>query len=290
MPDRILVVEDDESMRDALAMLLRDQGYEVDTATNGREAIEHVDQAIPALIISDIRMPGGGGLDMVKRLRERAGSADLPIILVSGLTARERRVAALDLGADDYLHKPFDADELLARVRVHLRHARRHQELARRAVVDPLTGLMNRAGIMAVMRRARERALRGEAQLSILAIDLDRFKALNDRHGHQAGDQALKQISRALLDSVRIADHVGRIGGDEFVIVVPDSGIGAEALAGRLRAMAMPTLSLTGDDGGISLSIGAATLEPGETLDSLLARADAQMYIAKRERHRDRAS
>ena len=289
VPDRILVVEDDPSTREALESLLTAHGYEVDTASDGMEAIEHVDHDAPSLIISDVRMPGVGGLDMVKALRERANSADVPIIMVSGMTERQRRVAALDIGADDYLPKPIDSEELLARVRVHLRHARRHQELARRAVIDPLTGLLNRAGILSVLRRARERSERSGEPLSVLAVDVDRFKQLNDHYGHNAGDHALRQIARALSDGIRLADHVGRLGGDEFIVVVPDAIAAANALADRLRAVPLARVLVSpGEEIVITLSIGAASLEPGESIEALIGRADAEMYRDKRERRRDR--
>ena len=291
MADRILIVEDDPSTREALESLLTTHGYEVETASDGSEAIEQVDHEPPSLIISDVRMPGVGGLDLVRKLRQTATAADVPIIMMSGNNERRRRVDALDLGADDYLAKPVDAEELLARVRVHLRHAHRHQELARRAVVDPLTGLLNRAGILSVLRRARDRAERTGEPLSILAVDVDRFKELNDRHGHHAGDGALRQIARALVDGVRLDDHVGRIGGDEFVVVVPDGGdAGARALAERLRTLPLTRLEIEGSEAIVmTLSIGVATLEAGESLDSLLQRADGAMYLDKRDHQGQRA-
>jgi len=282
--DRILVVEDDDGSRNALAALLVDHGFEVDSAQNGVEALELVADRTPALIISDVRMPRGGGLAMVRELRARAASEDIPIILVSADSARDRRVAGLDIGADDFLGKPLDPDELMARVRVHLRHAHRQDELRRRAVIDPLTGLLNRDGIFAVLRRAQERGARDPESVGALVLDVDRFKKLNDDHGHAAGDTALRMIARALVDAVRVADHVGRIGGDEFLVVLPEGGeAGARALADRLRSLALPPLAVGPDrELAVTMSVGCAVLKDGESLDSLVERADAAMYRAKR--------
>ena len=290
--DRILIVEDDDDVRDAIAALLEEQGYVVETARDGAEAVQKVEDDPPALVISDVRMPGMDGFHLVERLREQASTADVPIILLSALDEHERRVAGLDLGADDYLGKPAHPDELLARVRVHLRHAHRQQALVRRSLLDPLTGALNRRGILAVLRRERERALRTRTPLSVLMLDVDGFKALNDTHGHAAGDSALRLIARAIVDAVRVVDHVGRLGGDEFVVAVPDGDEqAAAALAARLEVLDLPALEVEGGEVlRVEVSVGAATMREGESLDALLERADAEMYARKRARARQAPS
>jgi two-component system, cell cycle response regulator len=290
--DRILIVDDDDDAREALQLLLEAHGYEVWTARDGAEAVAEVQRHPPALIISDLRMPGMDGFGLVEQLRARSATAHLPIILLSAVHERERRVAGLDLGADDYLTKPADPAELLARVRVHLRHAHRQQALVRRSLLDPLTGALNRRGILAVLRRERERALRTGGPLSVLMLDVDGFKELNDTYGHAIGDEVLQQIARAIVDAVRVVDHVGRIGGDEFVVAVPDGdAAAAAALAARLRVLRLGPLAV--GEGGhlrVAVSVGAATMEIGESLDTLLARADAEMYRCKRARARAAAA
>jgi two-component system, cell cycle response regulator len=283
--DRILVVEDDDDAREALAELLVEQGYDVATARDGIEAIEMAERAPPTLVISDVCMPRRDGFALIGELRRHTASADTPIILMSGITERERRVRGLDLGADDYLGKPVDADELLARVRVHLRNARRRQELERRSLLDPLTGVLNRRGLMAALRREYERVHRGGAPLSVLVFDVDRFKELNDNHGHQVGDLVLRHIAREISDAVRAVDHVGRVGGDEFLVVIPDADEAAvDALAARLAELRLPPLMFDGTALDVGVSIGVATLRAGETVDQLLARGDAAMYQRKRQR------
>lgn len=284
MAAHLLIVEDDPLAREAMAALLGDEGYRVTTAPDGHAALALVGHELPDLVISDVRMPRGDGLELVQRLRARAPTARVPVILVSALAEADRRIAALDLGADDFLAKPVDPGELLARVRVQLRRVDERRELERRALVDPLTGALNRRGIADVLRREVERARRGGGALSVLAIDVDHFKSINDTYGHQLGDTVLRLLARMLTDAVRLADHVGRPGGDEFLVVLPDTTAeAAAALAARLRRTALPALSVgPHPDLVVTVSIGAATLEPDDTLDELLERADQEMYRMKR--------
>jgi diguanylate cyclase (GGDEF)-like protein len=285
--DRILVVDDDDDIREDLAEFLTQHGYEVSTARDGLEAVAAVERSAPSLVISDVRMPRGDGLQLVQELRGRAEYADLPILLFSAMRERRQRIGGLDRGADDYLSKPIDPDELLARVRVQLRHAHRRQDLQRRMFLDPLTGVLDRRGLMQVLRHEHERVQRSpEIQLSILLIDIDRFKALNDARGHQAGDQVLRDLAARLTATVRAVDHVARIGGDEFVVVTPDGGhAAATTLAWRLAELRIPDLEADDHELAVGLSIGVATLQAGESVDALLERADAEMYERKRRRH-----
>jgi diguanylate cyclase (GGDEF)-like protein len=281
--DHILVVEDDEGAREALAEILSDEGYRVTTARDGVAALELIAHDLPALVISDVRMPRGDGLQLVRRLRAHLATEHLPVLLLSALGTPDRRAAGIDLGADDYLAKPVDITELLARVRSHLRRAHDRRQLARRALIDPLTGVLNRRGISEVLQTAVAAARRAGAPLSILAIDVDRFKALNDTYGHQAGDTVLRHVARSLSDAVRTADHVGRYGGDEFLVVLVETeATAAEALAARLRSLRLPLAVDDTEEIEVKISIGAATLRGDDTVDTLLARADQQMYRVKR--------
>jgi two-component system cell cycle response regulator len=202
---------------------------------------------------------------------------------MSALAAPNRRIRGLDLGADDFVAKPVDFGELLARVRAHLRRAQERDELERRSLLDPLTGVLNRRGIAAELNRELHRARRSGAHLSVLMVDVDHFKALNDTHGHQAGDTVLRHVAGALVAAVRVADQVGRYGGDEFLVVLPDTDLeAATALATRLHAVRLPRLALCGAELEVTASIGAATLLGDDTVDSLVERADRQMYRVKK--------
>jgi two-component system chemotaxis response regulator CheY len=271
----ILVAEDDPSSRAALAELLAELGYEVKTARDGLEGLEWALQSSLDLVITDLQMPRLDGLALIQRLRELPAHMDVPLILLSGLNDPLQRAGALDRGADDFLTKPVEIDELLARVRLHLRHGSRSRELQLRAVFDELTGVLNRRGTHETLEREVHRSERNKAALSVLLIDLDGFKAINDSRGHAAGDRVLKHVGRKLTLELRAHDRVGRWGGDEFLIILPDTDrVAAGCLAGRLRSALLP----------IQISIGAADARPGDSVESLVARADSAMYADKAAR------
>jgi two-component system cell cycle response regulator len=221
-------------------------------------------------------------LDLVRRLGERAATDWLPVILHGGRASAEERVAALDLGAFDILAPMPDDAELLARLRAALRVRARMEFLERRAYRDGLTGLINRGALEDQLRRHWESSRRHGTTLSVLIVDLDRFKEINDTHGHPAGDAALRRPAAVLTRSVRGSDIVARYGGDEFVVVAPACPpTSAVILADRFRTgLAAPggaTLPLT-------LSIGIAGSDGPEPahLDELLHQADQALYLAKR--------
>jgi two-component system, cell cycle response regulator len=285
---RILVVEDDPDAREALSDLLTSFGYEVATAGDGDEALAEVEREIPDLVVSDVCMPHTDGFRMVERLRSATGPRYVPVILVSARSDIERRVIGLDVGADDYIAKPVEAEELLARVRAQLRRVERQKELLQRTILDELTGVLNRRGLIDVLEREFKRADRLQSPLSVLVVDVDDFKEINDTYGHAVGDAVLERIADFLGGQLRGSDQVGRLGGDEFVVILPHtSGLDAGALAERLRTMDRVGVELPGAEQlEVHLSVGAATCHPGRDLDvgsdELLHRADQAMYREKR--------
>lgn len=282
-PAVILVVEDDPASQALLVGLLSDEGYRVLPAGGAWEALQVLEREPPDLVVSDVCMSGGDGLSLVEALRE-GPHGRLPVILVSAQVETDRRVRALDLGADDFVTKPIDLDELLARVRAQLRRSQRERELASRSYVDELTGLPNRRALMEFFAREQRAARRtGQAQ-SLAMVDVNAFKSLNDTHGHAAGDEALRSVARFLFDTVRATDCVGRLGGDEFLIVLRDAGESeAEEFASRLRARLPLTFELTPELSlPLWLAVGVTTARPLESLELALPRADARMYDDKR--------
>jgi diguanylate cyclase (GGDEF)-like protein len=236
----------------------------------------------PSLILIRWDLPCGGGLDLVRRLGERGATDWVPLILHGEGATAEERVAALDLGAFDVLAPTSGDAELLARLRAALRLRERMKLLERRAYRDGLTGLINRGALDDQLLRHWEAARRHGTSLSVLIVDLDRFKEINDTYGHAAGDDALRRTAAVLTRSVRASDIVARYGGDEFVIVAPACPpASAVILAARLRAgLAAPdapalplTLSI-----GIAGSIGPVPAR----LEELLQEADQALYLAKR--------
>jgi two-component system cell cycle response regulator len=285
--ESILLVDDDEDTLELLRAVLEREGYQVAEALGGLDAISQVERCRFDLVLSDVSMALGDGFTLVTALRS-AGLHDCPVVLMSAEHDTKRRVLGLDLGADDFMAKPVQAEELLARVRAHLRRARRHAELKRDTLHDSLTGVLNRLGFME--RFASQAALlsRRPGALSLLMIDVDGFKAVNDQYGHVVGDAVLKHVSEALVRHVRASDSVGRWGGDEFAILAPETDAAtALTLCERVRALCPIQMAIGRErDGelGIGLSVGAATTYAKEPFDALLSRADAVMYDDKRKR------
>jgi diguanylate cyclase (GGDEF)-like protein len=279
---RVLVVDDLRSTRDVLAALLGDEGYEVSVAEDGSTALRHAESAPPDLILSDLEMPDLGGLGLLRQVRQHPSLCEVPVILMSAHHETQHRVEGFALGADDFVPKPLDFPELACRIRRHLYRAGRQQDALRASASDPLTGLLNRRGIDNFF--ARSSAANRTSALSIVLADVDRFKAINDRFGHAVGDAALRSVARMLQDNVRATDGVGRIGGDEFLLVLPGADPRmTDELLKRLRAQ-LPLRLVLGDAlvVPVTFSAGAATALSHESLEELIAGADRAMYQDKR--------
>jgi len=302
---RILIAEDDPISLVLLQALLNQWGYEVIVTHDGNEAwqVLQADMA-PRLAILDWEMPGMDGPALCHQVRERQGSPYTYIILLTARTKREDLIAGMEAGADDYVTKPFDAHEL----RVRLRAGRRildlqnalleAQEILRlQATQDPLTSLWNRGMIMELLGRELARAKRERSPLSVLMLDLDLFKIVNDTYGHLAGDLVLREAAQRMRGSVRAYDAVGRYGGEEFLIVSPGCpAVGAVNLAERIRkAIGEKPMNTSEALISITISVGVATAEyvdkratPNKNLgeyteaENLVRAADDALYRAKR--------
>ncbi len=281
---RVLVVDDETLSRESLREVLCDAGYDVRTAKDGASALGLMQDFPPDLVISDLSMPHLGGYGLVQCIREGAQVPDVPIILISSHDDTQSRVHGFQFGADDFMAKPIDVDELLARAERHLSRSKHERESARLSVSDELTGMLNRRGIHNFFKRAQSECAERNQPISVLLADLTRFKAVNDKYGHAVGDLALCATARALQDAVRASDRVARIGGDEFLIVLPGlDEAGCAQLQARLRARMPIPLHLTDDDQVmISFATGTATGTAVESLPALAMRADAVMYANKR--------
>jgi diguanylate cyclase (GGDEF)-like protein len=295
----ILVADDEPINRSLIQRRLERAGYSVLTAENGSEAVERTISALPDLVILDIMMPVMDGLEACRRIKDGETTRDIPIIFLSARDETEVKVNGLSLGANDYISKPFKAEELLARVDVAMRlkherdrlrerieEARANAEQAQeRAVTDALTGLLNRYGLQRALAREHAEARRYSRQLACLMIDLDNFKSVNDTYGHSAGDTALQQVATILVEAVRRSDMVFRYGGEEFLALLPETDLdGAVALAEKIREAA--SARFFGDGQyvfSLTLSVGAANLYNGESGNDMIARADLALYHAKEQ-------
>ncbi len=284
---RILVVDDDQEMMAYISGILASAGFHVVCAHNGAVALELLRKTQPPdMVISDLRMPRVDGLSLLSALRGAPETAYVPFIVVSGFD--DSKVRGLEEGANDYVTKPFDSAELVARVRSHLRQARVSAKWRAETWVDPLTGLLNRRGFIEHAERELHRAVRHQTSLSLVFTDVDGFKQLNDWFGHSFGDQVLRDVAGVLDHSLRGCDLAGRWGGDEFVLLLPGSGrLSARRVALRIERQVDRLV----DVDGFGLSSGIACLfedVPAEgegVIEALISFADRQMYRSKRERH-----
>jgi len=300
---RILAVDDDAvSLRLLSHHLLRD-GHVLSLARDGKEGLECALRSTPQMVVTDWTMPEMDGLELCKALRSMREGRGIYILLLTGRGEHQRIVEAFDAGADDYVNKPFNPEVLLARVRAGQRMIElreqveadrrdRARQLARMAVLnrklktqamtDILTRLPNRRYAMGRLEQEVANAQRGKAPLCAILIDIDHFKSVNDRYGHDVGDQVLQQTAEVLKRSIRKGDVPARLGGEEFLVICPASDLaGATLVAQRIRD-AVAGHEFSGFEGRLTVSLGVAALGPDcATVDTLLKDADRRVYLAK---------
>jgi two-component system cell cycle response regulator len=284
---RVLVADDDDVVLSVLESLLADLGHEAVLARDGVEAWELMQRRdAPSLVILDWLMPGLPGIQLCRQLRE---SGKRPYQYVIMLTAKDKMadlVEGMDAGADDYLRKPFDARELRARLHVGERMLALQDELRAQATFDALTGLLNRGALLERLTREGGHATRKCEPISIVLMDLDNFKHVNDAHGHPVGDEVLREASARLAARMRPYDELGRFGGEEFLAVLPHCDLTcASGVAERMRAsLAASPVSTSAGPLPVSASFGVATLEAGARFSAaaLISNADKALYHAKR--------
>jgi diguanylate cyclase (GGDEF)-like protein len=282
---RILLVEDDELSRDVLARRLARRGYEVVAVASAAEGLDRAQAEAFDLVLLDWMMPGMNGLEMLDRLRARATPSELPVIMVTARAESEAVVQALEHGANDYVTKPVQLDIAVARINTHVALKRGEERIRREATVDPLTGLYNRRHLMERMEQELVSARRYGHPLTCCVLDLDRYKEINDRHGHRAGDEVLAAVGRLLREQVRCTDLAARYGGDELVVLFPHTdATGACHLAERLLRH-LRAQRFVGPNGtfGVSASVGIAEVDAStRTAADLIEAADRALYQAKR--------
>jgi two-component system, cell cycle response regulator len=252
-------------------------------ASDGDEALELAREREPDLLLVDVTMPGRDGYEVCRAIQSESATPP-PVIFLTAHTQTDARVAGLDAGAVDYIVKPFANEELVARVRAALRTKAVHDGLAERAARDGLTGLFNRRELDLRAREAIALANRHNRPFSCLLLDLDHFKLVNDTHGHAAGDTVLREAANRICDASRISDIVGRYGGEEFVVLLPETRADAAvAVADKLRALLAASPVEAGRDRiAIRASIGVARWDDAMRVPSdLYAAADQALYRAK---------
>jgi diguanylate cyclase (GGDEF)-like protein len=283
---RVLVADDDADAREALAEVLQPE-CEVLTAADGVEAVEIARDEHPDLVLMDLYMPRLDGLQALERIRADAATGEVPVIFVSARGDDSVKARALDLGAVDYLQKPFSDRELRARVERTLRLARSHTALRTLAQTDPLTGLANLRAFRARLEDEVKRARRYRTPLTCVMADMDYLKPVNDELGHAVGDRAIATVAGVIRDELRETDFGARYGGDEFVLLLPHTGaVEGRVLAERICARLRDTVvEAAGHRVPVGASFGVACLpdDAGDgAAEGLVRAADAALYRAKR--------
>ena len=288
----VLVAEDDITTNTILTSLLEKWGYEVITAYDGRKAWEIIQgNDAPRLIILDWEMPEMKGIEICSLVRHHETTDPQYIIMLTSKYEKSDIVRGLESGANDYIVKPFDNAELLARIRVghnildmQYNLNRSREELAYQATHDPLTGIFNRKAIMEILQKELTRAEREKSNMCVCVCDIDYFKQINDSYGHKFGDTVLCGIVEALRSELRDYDSIGRIGGEEFLVIMPTCKSKMnKTVCERLRTSVENTsISSPVNDISVTISIGATLNINNDSVDKVIERADKFLYDAKR--------
>jgi len=291
---RMLIIEDRPESVAWFAQALQPGGHEVASVDTFEEALVRVKGGDYDLIVVSLGMRGFDGLRLCSQLRSLPEGRNVPILVVVTDGDRRKLNQALEMGVNDYLTRPVDKNELVARVRTQLRKKRYQDRLRHNvqlslemAITDQLTGLHNRRYMSRHLDNLVSQATRNGKPLSFLILDIDYFKAVNDQHGHDIGDEVLREFASRISANVRGIDLACRYGGEEFVVVMPDTDMAlAFSIAERLRKSIETTpIAISRAPGklGITISIGiAATIGTGDNTEALLHRADQALYSAKR--------
>ena len=294
MPEsNILIIDDSSTVRHGITLVLKRARLFDDylEAASAAEGLQLLDEHSVEVIICDIVMPGMDGYEFLQIIKNRAEFRDIPVIMLTGQESVDKKVKGLDMGASDYLTKPFDTGELIARVRVQLKVKRLQDELKvanqrylELSITDYLTQIHNRRHFMDLFEQEFSRALRYNYALSLMIFDLDNFKRINDTKGHLVGDQVLKQVTEIVKPEIRSHDVFARYGGEEFVVLLPQTPkTGARLAAEKIRQKVAQHEFGSFSANDVTISIGLASYPTASINDgqALLNAADDALYKAK---------
>jgi two-component system, cell cycle response regulator len=291
---RVLLVEDRDRAAERMILAL-DNEQDVEREADPAAALLQVPDGNFDLMIVSLNLEGADGLRLCSQVRSLDRTRHLPIMMIVEPGEDARLLRGLDMGVNDYIVRPVDPNELLARVRTQIKRKRytdhlrsRLEETVEMAILDPLTALHNRRFMTSHLKTLFEESAQRGKPLSVLVLDIDHFKAINDAHGHDAGDTVLREFATRLRRNIRGIDLACRLGGEEFVVVMPDTDLGKAYLVGeRLRQCIAAAPFYAGKRGGsldVTASVGVAALEfPDDTPELVLKRADQALYCAKRD-------
>jgi two-component system cell cycle response regulator len=288
-PRNVLVVDDSLTVRGAIRLYLEADGYYVEEAVDGEAGIAACLANPPDVVLLDVEMPGLDAHDVLQRIKGEVTLRDIPVVFLTGYAEEDHIVRGLEGGGHDYLSKPFVASELKARVAAAMRVKKlqdqliqRTEELYTTSRTDVLTGLYNRRHLEEQLRIGIATAVRRDEPIGVLLLDVDHFKVVNDTYGHQAGDEVLVELARRIHTELRAGDIAGRWGGEEFLVVLPNTGLAGTVETGeRIRAIVEAEQFGAGEE-YITVTIsggGASDIDVDE--EALVHRADNGLYEAK---------
>lgn len=282
---KVLVIDDSQDVHRLLKARLRHEEMELVGISTGKEGLEAARTSRPAIILLDLDMPDMDGFEVMRRLKDDPVTLNIPVIVLSGLQSAQDKVMAFDLGAVDYITKPFNLTELRVRVRSALRMHRLVRMLAQRAQIDGLTGLWNRAYFDRRWADQLAGCQRHSRPLSLALLDVDHFKSINDTYGHPAGDSVLQGFAKILQRECRQEDVACRYGGEEFALIMPDTAPDdAHGVCERIRQLLHDTSWPRHPERPVTISIGlVGARSHGEAAAARwIEQADQNLYTAKR--------
>jgi diguanylate cyclase (GGDEF)-like protein len=272
--ENVLVVDDEDIVREPISAMLEHLGFTVDTAASGQEALEKFRNSSYSFLLTDIRMPGIDGLELIRTIKEKF--PDICAIAMTGYTREYKYVETINAGATDFINKPFGIEEIEAKVKRGIIERNIRQELNRLSITDALTGLYNQRHFYDRLNEETARAERQNHELALILLDLDDFKAYNDSFGHLAGDELLQKVGAVINSKMRQnVDSGYRYGGDEFAVMLieADSTV-AEMMSNRIQSGIL-------EDCNISASSGFAVFKKGLSSEELVGLADRKLYEDK---------
>ena len=281
----IMIVDDLMNNVIYLEQILKKSGFRTISALNGNAALNLLTEYTPDLILLDIVMPGMDGFETCTRIQNNRDFIDIPVIFLSAKKDEQTIINSFIYGGIDYIVKPFNSPELLARVNTHIQLKSAKEKLHKLAYTDTLTGIFNRRKFIETLESERARALRYGENLSLIMIDIDHFKKINDNYGHDIGDKALIRFSNILKTSLRETDFPGRLGGEEFGILLPETNLEQTVIVAERIRKRLETESQNNEEGipAFTASFGIAQFNEKTDGSSLLTReADQALYMAKK--------
>lgn len=290
----VLIIDDSVTVREQIIRTL--ESYNLFNryfeAEDGLEGFKKLLSSPVDVILCDLEMPRIDGFKFLSMLKARPDLQNIPVIILTGMNDRERKIKGLELGANDYITKPFDNEEMVARVKVHLKLKKLQDELKRSnelllelSNTDHLTGLFNRRYMMEALDKEVHRSIRKGGALSLIMLDIDHFKRVNDEFGHLQGDAVLQMVALLLQKELRSYDCAARYGGEEFVAILPDSSLKEAIFVAERIRLAVQNTKFSGSPATLHLtaSLGVACFSPEQplTVDGFIKRADDALYRAK---------